>query len=137
MAKRIIHSRRVGQHQSLNTRSFPAGSLIFEEGTEGHTAYIILSGLVEITKTGWAGEEVLGYTGQDEIFGEMSLIDSAPRMASARAVKDTECLVIPEEVLRDKLEKADPFIRDLLNILVDGLRSLTEDRILKVDNPKD
>jgi CRP-like cAMP-binding protein len=131
MPKRTVTANDVHDGGSLNTRVFEPGDGIFEEGEEGRNAYIILSGLVEISKAGWDGEKVIGYTGQGEIFGEMSLIDAAPRMASARAVKETRCLVVPEEILRDKMEKADPFIRDLLRILVDGLRSLTEDRILK------
>ncbi len=135
MPKRTVTASDVRDAGTLNTRVFDPGDEIFEEGDEGRNAYIILSGLVEITKAGWDGDKVIGYTGEGEIFGEMSLIDAAPRMASARAVKETRVLVVPEEILRDKMAKADPFIRDLLRILVDGLRTLTEDRILKGEKP--
>jgi CRP/FNR family cyclic AMP-dependent transcriptional regulator len=53
-------------------------------------------------------------------------MDNEPRMASAKAVKDTICVVIPEELLKAKIEGADPFIRDLMCVLIRGLRQVTK-----------
>jgi CRP-like cAMP-binding protein len=49
---------------------------------------------------GAKGEAVLGYVGSGEVFGEMAPLDNEPRMASAKAIKDTVCVVIPEEMLK-------------------------------------
>tara|TARA_B100000676_G_C17966305_1_gene780581 strand:- start:512 stop:706 length:195 start_codon:yes stop_codon:yes gene_type:complete len=61
---------------------------------------------VEISKVSPTGECVIGYIGAGEIFGEMAPIDEEPRMASARALRDT--------------------VRDLLQVLVQALRSVSD-----------
>lgn len=50
-------------------------------------------------------------------------------MASATAIKETVCVVMPENLLRTRLASADPFVRDLLFVLVRGLRQVTQDMI--------
>ncbi len=132
MAQTQIQSRKVSLPQeipggtSLEVAEYDAGATIFAEGSPGFRAFIIQSGLVEISKIGADGETVIGYAGGGEVFGEMAPLDNQPRMASAKAVKDTVCVIIPDEVLRAKLEEADPFVRDLLYVLVRGLRQVTE-----------
>jgi CRP-like cAMP-binding protein len=60
-----------------------------------------------------------------EIIGEMSLIDNARRMASARALSDTELSIISRDSLRnrlDRLEKSDRVLRRLIAVLVSRIR---------------
>ena len=121
-----IHDRHVGDLPGLEYQEFPAGVEIFREGRSGSTAYIVNSGLVEISKVHGTGESVIGYVGAGEIFGEMAPIDAEPRMASARALRDTVCVVVPQALFREKVEDADPFIRDLLLVLVHALRSVSD-----------
>ncbi|CAK0774842.1 Cyclic nucleotide-binding domain-containing protein [Azospirillaceae bacterium] len=105
--------------------TFREGDIILRENDPGDCAYIIQSGEVEIFR-GWGGaRNVLAVIGPGGIFGEMALIDNKPRMASAMALRATICLVVPVEVFHDRLEKSDPFIRALLRILVNNIRSLT------------
>ena len=110
----------------LEVVEYRAGEAIFAEGSPGFRAFIVQTGLVEISRVGAKGEAVLGYIGGGEVFGEMAPLDNEPRMASAKAVKDTVCVVIPEEMLKSKVEAADPFIRDLMYVLVRGLRQVTK-----------
>lgn len=128
-----IHDRKVSEYLSLNVKDYPAGSVIFEEGKTGKSAFIVQSGIIEITKIGSLGEVVIGYVGAGEIFGEMAPIDNEPRMASATALKDTQCIVITEEEFQSKLKDADPFLNDLLYVLVRALRSVTHMLVLHRD----
>ena len=121
-----IHDRHVANLPELEYQKFAAGAEIFREGGISQTAYIVHSGLVEISKLHSTGESVIGYIGADEIFGEMAPIDAEPRMASARALRDTVCVVVPKDLFREKVEHADPFIRDVLQVLVHALRSVSD-----------
>lgn len=117
--------------EPLEVVRFPAGSVIFCEGSPGYRAFIVQSGLVEISKVGPKGEKVIGYVGGGEVFGELAPLDGEPRMASATAIKETVCIVMPEQVLRSRLASAEPFVRDLLFVLVRGLRQVTQDLVAK------
>jgi CRP-like cAMP-binding protein len=106
---------------------FAAGATIFEEGQHGRRAFIVRSGLIEISKSTAAGNAVIGYVGAGKIFGEMSPIDRLPRMSGAKAVRDTDCIVISRDQFARKLSRSDPFIRDLLHMLLRSMRDLTDD----------
>ena len=121
-----IHDRHVDDLPGLEYQEFPAGVEIFREGRPGQSAYIVQSGLVEISKIHSTGESVIGYIGAGEIFVEMAPIYAEPRMASAGALRNTVCVVIPNDLFRDKVEHTDPFIRDLLQVLVHALRSVSD-----------
>jgi CRP-like cAMP-binding protein len=105
----------------LERKVFYAGQKIFSEGEAGDRAYLIQEGSVEISKNGL----VLATLGRGELFGEMALVDDKPRMASAKAETDVSVVIINRDSFREKLAKADPFIRGLLNIFVRNIRNLT------------
>ncbi len=72
-----------------NDQNIPKGSYIFREGESARYAYVLQSGTVEILKLGIDGETALAELEQkNTIFGEMALIDGAPRSAGARAKTD-------------------------------------------------
>lgn len=68
---------------------YEPGETVFKEGDFDQYIYFLLSGRVQITKGG-LNVAALGRTG--DIFGEMCLIDAAPRSATVRAVATTNCL---------------------------------------------
>lgn len=107
-------------------RRFEDGAFIFREGDPPGCAYVVQSGKVEIFRGKGANRRLLGVVKPGGIFGEMSLIDNSPRMADAVAAETTVCLIVPPAAFREKLEKADPFIRALLRILVKNTRSMAE-----------
>ena len=108
----------------IQRQTFQAGDKIFEKGELGTVAYVVQSGEVEIIEVDNNNEEeVIGVIGEGGIFGEMALIDSKPRMAMARASKASTIIVVTETMFDEKLKSIDPFIRGLLNILVDHIRS--------------
>ena len=128
-----VHDRKVKEYPALNVKEYPGGSMIFAEGRPGKLAFIVQSGIIEITKIGALGEVVIGYVGAGEILGEMAPIDNEPRMASAKAIKDTQCIVITEEEFEGKLKDADPLVQDLLHVLVRALRSVSHTLVLHRD----
>jgi len=109
----------------LERTTCPVGTKIFKEGESGDRAYLIQEGLVEIIKSVDGGDSVLGTVGKGAIFGEMSLIEDGPRIATARAVKACTLIVVTRPAFEAKLKKTDPFIRGLLKILVQNMRTIT------------
>lgn len=108
---------------SIGRYVFPAGTILFERGETRHCAYLIDSGTVHIHGNDEGGpERLLCALGEGEIFGEMALIDDAPR--TARAVTATECeiFVIPRGSLKDRLHGIDPVVSMLIGLLVERYR---------------
>ena len=73
----------------MSEQKLPRGAYLFREGESAQYAYILIDGILEIVKTSLDGETVLAeVSAKKEIFGEMALIDGAPRSAGARAKTD-------------------------------------------------
>lgn len=106
--------------------NYRRGDVVFKEGQVGECAFLIRSGAVKIIKRRGDIDVQLGTVNQGGIFGEMALIDDQPRMATAIATEPTTCLVIGERTFKDKLKRADPFIRGLLRVFVSHLRTVSE-----------
>jgi len=71
-------------------REFKAGDVIFTQGDTGEELFIIKSGKVEIR----IGNHLLDTLSPGNIFGEMALIDSAPRNATAVAITDAMLIAV-------------------------------------------
>ena len=67
---------------------------------------------------------IIANLGPGEIFGEMALSDDSVRSATARAVEDTELLVLKRDRLMRPIEAADPIMRLMLKMIVDRLRDV-------------
>jgi CRP-like cAMP-binding protein len=68
----------------------PAGTEVFREGDTGREMFGIVSGAIELR----IGDRVIRTLGADDVFGEMAIVDSAPRSATAVATEDTVLAVI-------------------------------------------
>ena len=110
----------------FDRKVFPAERTVFDEGDAAQCAWFIETGRVEITKERQGDRVLLGVLGPGEIFGEMALIDDAPRMATATTLEPTVLVPIAREYLQNSLGKADPFIARLIRILVQNVRSITD-----------
>jgi len=117
-----------GQDKILERKVYQMGETIFKEGDDGSRAYVLQSGEVEISKILDGKRSVLGTIGPGGIFGEMALIDDKPRMATAIAMDTTTVILVTRQMLEDKLAKADPFLRGLINIFAGNLRRLANQR---------
>jgi len=86
--------------------------------------------MVEISKgSGHGASLMLATVKPGEMFGEMALIDSAPRMATAMAVGRTRVIVIPKAAFGKLLGKTDVVIRTILTTLMERLRQQTQRNI--------
>jgi CRP/FNR family transcriptional regulator, cyclic AMP receptor protein len=101
------------------TRSFVADEVIFRQGDKAEELYVIRSGRVEIR----AGHRVVAILDQGDFFGEMALIDPAPRSATAVAATDAQLIPISEKQFLDLVGETPSFALDLLRILVRRLRA--------------
>jgi len=105
-------------------KAFAEGQVIFREGQTGESAYLINSGKIEIRKMGKGNsDQLIAVVGEKELFGEMALIDGAPRMATAIAVEPTECTVIGKYQLIKKLATTDKDTRFVIRFLMDFIRT--------------
>jgi len=101
-------------------RKFEQGSTIFEEGSYTPELYLIKKGSVLIRKGVDGDTRDIARFLEGEVFGEMDLLDTSPRTASAVAENPATLLVFPKPGLRfrDILEKhPDVFARILQKLL--------------------
>jgi CRP-like cAMP-binding protein len=73
----------------------PEGLTVFIENMPGESLYLIQQGAIKISKMIAEGDEkTLVILGPEEVFGEMALLDGAPRSATARAAEEARLLAI-------------------------------------------
>jgi signal transduction histidine kinase len=101
----------------------PAGQVLFEEGSEGDTAFIIESGEVDIIKTSDNREILLAKRGPGEVFGEMALLLDQPRSAGVRARTDTKLIGISRTDLRNLLQISPTAASSMFDIMVSRLQN--------------
>lgn len=125
-AEPAIKRSKAMTKRTLASKKIEAGKYIFREGDEGNEAYIIQSGQVEISRKSGQRDVHIAKVGKGSFIGEMALIDAKPRMATARALKDTDLMVIPKSTLNTSLgnlEKSDPFMHRLVVMFVNRMRN--------------
>ena len=89
----LIEYRRA--HRLFSAEHHPAGRVIFRQGEPGDCAYFIRDGRVEVVDERTAG--VLATLGPGDYFGEMALLDGAPRNATVRALTAVELAVLGKD----------------------------------------
>lgn len=105
------------------SRKFAAGKEIFRMGDRGRHAYIIERGNVEVSTMRNGENLIIAELGKGEIFGELSMIDDAPRSATVTATEDTEVIVIQRSRLLKPLTDADPLMNLLLRVVLTRFRA--------------
>jgi CRP/FNR family transcriptional regulator, cyclic AMP receptor protein len=101
------------------TISFKQGETIFKEGDPAVELYVIKSRRVEIRR----GNHLLDTLDGDNIFGEMALIDSAPRSASAVASTDVILAPVSERQFLFLVSQTPFFALTVMRVLVRRLRA--------------
>jgi serine/threonine protein phosphatase PrpC len=109
------------------TQSFAVDDEIVSEGDHGDDLFIVVKGRVMIEKNGVQIAEVQS----GGHFGEMGLVDNAPRSATVRAIEPTRAMVIPRADLMT-LMKREPVLAvkmlwSFLQVLSDRLRTMNSD----------
>ena len=100
------------------------GEVVFHEGEPGDAFYIVHQGAVEILKARPDGtEEKLAVRRDGEAFGEMALLNDAPRSATARALQETQLLTVAREDFEELLG-GDSIALRLMRVLSMSLRAI-------------
>lgn len=114
---------RAALSERLESTAVPAGHVIFRDGDPGDSLYVVRSGTVEISVKTSTGERILLETaGPGNFFGELSLLDSGPRTATAEAANDVEMLVLDRESLEAFLRLKPAAAMDLVAATARRLR---------------
>ena len=98
---------------------FKAGDVVFKQGDPARELFIIQSGEVEIR----LGNRVLETLPQYSIFGEMALIDNAPRSATAVAVSDTKLVSVSEKQFLFLISNTPHFALNVMRVMARRLRA--------------
>jgi CRP-like cAMP-binding protein len=105
--------------------NFSAGETIFQQHDMSDCAYLILSGKVDILyeADGEVEASLITSLSEGQIFGEMGLVDEAPRSASARAKTDTVLEAVDHDGFVKKLIQNPQDCVKYLHVLFERLRS--------------
>ena len=109
----------------LERQVFHAGEAVFRVGDPPRCAYLIQSGMIEIKLARDGTDVVVDTLEAGDLLGEMALVDSQPRSATAVAKVPTTCIVIAPTDFQHRLEKCDPFVRAMLKVFTRRLRKST------------
>jgi len=96
-----------------------SGRTIVREGDEGDALFVVLTGTAEIVR----GGTKVGSLGPGDYFGELALLDPAPRAATVIATSDTELAVLGLRMFRVLLRELPPLGAKLLGDLAARVRA--------------
>jgi CRP-like cAMP-binding protein len=100
--------------------TFDAGATIFSEGENGHLMYVVLAGEVRLSVKGKEVELL----GPGSVLGEMSLIDAAPRSATATAITTCNLVPITEQRFSFMVQQTPKFALQIMRVMADRLRAM-------------
>jgi len=111
----------------LIERRFPKHKTIVEEGLPGDYMYIIREGRVQVSKLSDDGrEKILEFFDAGDFFGEMSLLDNAPRSASVRTLIDSRVLALSRADFLNVLRKSPDLAMSVIQELTRRIREVDE-----------
>ena len=109
------------------TRQYPKNTLIICEGDHSDSLYIMLTGKVKVFLNDEEGKEVtLNIQGEGEYFGELAMLDDAPRSASVMTLEETRLAVVSKSAFDECLENNPKIALIVIRGLARRLRELTE-----------
>ncbi len=113
-------------------KKMPAGTTVFIENMPGESLYLVRRGTVQISKMIAEGDEqTLVVLGAEDSFGEMAVLDGAPRSATARVLEDATLLSIKRGDFEDLCEKkpalALKLMRNIIRIFSQRIRENNEE----------
>jgi signal transduction histidine kinase len=117
-------------YEMAETVSIPAGQLVLREGDTGDSLYIVLEGELEVTKRRGGQEVVLSSYEPGQFFGEMALLERAPRSASVRTLRESRMLAIDQAAFQTLLSRSPSAPFNILRTVTSRLRS-TESMLIQ------
>lgn len=105
-----------------NLQSYERGQKIFAEGQSGELMYVVVDGQVDLFINGTLVERV----GPNGVLGEMALLDSAPRTATAVAHSTCRVMPINQKKFSFMIQQTPEFALQIMRIMTDRLRHMDE-----------
>ncbi len=102
-----------------STLQVPAGGVVFREGDMGEEMFGIIEGQIELH----TADRVIAVLGADDVFGEMALVDSSPRMATAVARSDSVLAVLNKHRFLFLVHETPTFALSVMSAMADRFRS--------------
>jgi CRP-like cAMP-binding protein len=106
--------------------SFKKGDYIFREGDTADVMYMIHKGKVQISKGTGTFDEKIRILGEGEFIGEMAVINSMPRSASAVAVENCVLIKMDRDSFNETVMKNHEFSVSVIRLLSERLRETDE-----------
>ena len=106
----------------LKEVTLKAGDQLFKKGDVGECMYIINSGTIRIHD----GDYIFAVLDENEVFGELSLLDSEPRSASATSESDCVLLKLEQQPFYEILLRDQEVLKGILQMLCSRIRALDE-----------
>jgi len=109
--------------EALLRKPYPKNSTVVAAGDPADALYIVISGRLKVMMNDKEGREViLAFLNQGDVFGEMGLIDQAPRSATVVAIESCELLTITRVDFTKCLQKSFDLTMNVICGLVKRLR---------------
>ncbi|MBV9496554.1 MAG: DUF1003 domain-containing protein [Acidobacteria bacterium] len=112
--------------RKLEALTFNEGDVVFNQGDEGSSMFIIEEGAVEISYGEGHGKVMLAALFNGQYFGELSLFDGAPRSATATAAKPSRLIRLQRADLVDFVNKNPPAALRIIAEMSERLRQTNE-----------
>ncbi len=113
--------QEVAAHAQI--RKVPNDTTIFYEGDPADAVFVVVNGRVKVVTTSSDGKEfILTVLGAGQVFGEMGLLEAAPRSAAVITITEVELMVIKREDFDRLIESSPTISRKLMAILSRRLR---------------
>lgn len=110
----------------LTPKAFAEGEVIFSQGDEGDSMYLIEEGAVDIVAGSGSQRVTLAALFGGQYFGELSLLDGAPRSASAVASRATETLALERDDFVEFVKRRPEAALSIMHELGERMRATNE-----------
>lgn len=110
----------------LKRTPYEKDKVIFREGHDGTDAYVLESGRVGVFKTIEGKSVRLTVIEKGAMLGEMAAITGERRTATTIALEPCVIVRISKTTIQQKIAACDPFVRALINILINNLTRVTD-----------
>jgi len=122
-----VDPQALGEIADLMTEiEFAPGRYIVRQGQVGTGFYLIAAGRAKVVR----GNTEIAHLASGDFFGELSVLDQAPRMAHVIAEEPTTCLALASWDLSKLLEKNPKVTLALLRVVAGRLRAAGEHHTL-------
>ncbi len=134
VVERVLRLRRIGLLAGLPSeelvsiahiaeeRRFAAGDVVFRQGGAGDALYLVVVGKVRVHR----GDRELSTLGPGECFGELAVLDRAPRSATVSALEELTVLTIAAAQFADLLRERPELSIEIVRVLATRLRAVAE-----------